>query len=375
MMDRPAILDLHAEFGWIEGQNVVLVPRYASVQKEVGHEPQDREFTRHDDPPVNIAARRRSDSMMNRRRFLTRVAPCILAAPIAARAQQRAMWRIGFLRQEAHPIDPPFWDAMRGLGWVQGTNVVVESRYASSPDELPTLAAQLVALRVDVIIAQGVAAVRAAMQATLSIPILFWTTGDPVANGLVASLARPGGNVTGFFYGKYSAKVLEVLKDALPNVSRVATPAHDASRELLNAAGQLRVTLSPLVLVGLQDLARFFSAARAARADAVLFSSDVPWVNLGSEQIAAEALRNRMPSIGESRLFVESGGLLAYGPAPAHWRTLAPLVDKIFKDAKPMDIPVQQPTLFELYINSKTADALGISIPKSVQIRAEAIIR
>jgi putative ABC transport system substrate-binding protein len=310
-----------------------------------------------------------------RRNFLGAIAGCVVGATLGGCAPGAGkVWRIGFFRERYAAIADPFWDVLRGLGWIEGHNVVVEARFAGSPDELPDLAAELVRRKVDVIITQGPAAVRAAMQATRTIPILFWMTGDPVASGLVASFARPGGNVTGFFYGKYDAKMLDILKLCMPHVARIAVPVR-ANPELLEAAQQLGVQVSPIGVDAPEHFPRFYADAHALRADAVLVNYDVQWLNLNTGPLVREALKSRMPTIGESRWFVEEGGMLSYGPAPAHWVKLAALIDKIFKGTKPADIPVELPTKFELFINLKTADAMGVDIPNDVQVRADAVLR
>jgi ABC-type uncharacterized transport system substrate-binding protein len=261
------------------------------------------------------------------------------------------------------------------LGWVEGRDFEIVLRYADRPDQLPVLAAELVRLKVDLILTFGTPATRAAKQATTIIPIVFSLGADPVGSGLVASLARPGGNITGFTTGIYDDKLLEVLKEALPNVSRVACPLSDPGPTILGAARVLGLAVERIAVSAPEDFDRFFTAARKAGAGAAVIV-DVAWFGPHFERIAVAAAKSRLPAIGVHRQFVEAGGLLYYGPTPGqNVPRLAFQADRILKGVKPADLPVEQPTKFELIINLKTAKALGITIPPSVLARADGVIQ
>jgi putative ABC transport system substrate-binding protein len=317
---------------------------------------------------------------MDRRSFIGGLACGIAAVPGLGWGQSTGkVWRIGFLRDGTHPIDPYFWVVMREYGWIEGQNVTLESRYASTPEQLPIRAGELVELKVDLIIAVGNPAAGAAKQATRSIPILFIVGSDPVERGLVASLARPGANVTGFTQGYYAPKMLEILKLTLPGITRVVLPgppARSLNPALAEAAKALGVHVSMTPIQHPDDIARFFLAARSNRFDAVLISLDLPaWAEGHYPLIVAEAAKNHLPCIAWLRYFVELGGLMSYGPSPQHFRSLVPQIDKIFKGAKPADIPVELVKKFELVINLKTAKSFGITIPQSILLRADEVIR
>jgi ABC-type uncharacterized transport system substrate-binding protein len=313
---------------------------------------------------------------MDRRTFISTFAGTLLAVPLIANAQQAIkVYRIGFLKQGTEPIQKPFWDAMREFGWVENQNVQIEARYAASEDQLPVLVAELVQLKVDLILTQGTPATRAAKQATNTIPILFAVGGDPVETGLVANLARPGGNLTGFAYGLYEEKLLETLKAALPGISRVAYPFFgEPDPAIQRAAKTLGVQVNGIAVKGPEDFGSFYAEARRTRADAVVIP-DVAWFGPHLEHIAAESVKSRLPAIGFKRIFAEAGGLLSYGPTIQAAPRLAAQVDKILKGAKPADLPVEQPTTFELVINLKTAKSLGLTIPRPVLLRASEAIQ
>ena len=304
----------------------------------------------------------------------------VILAPLAGEAQQAGkVYRIGVLREGADTWAKPFADAMREFGWVEGQNFKIERRHADGRDKLPALAAELVGLKVDVILTSGTPATRAAKGATKTIPIVFNLASDPVETGLVASFARPGGNITGFALGTYDGKLLEVLKEGVPRVSRVAYPAtppiaEAPSRASLNAAARaLGVELKGVVVKGPEDFDSFFAAAKRLGDGAVLVPN-VAWFRPHLERIGAAAAKNHLPAIGYDRQFAESGGLLSYGPTPLqNVPRLAAQLDKILKGAKPADLPVEQPTKFELVVNLKTAKALGLTIPQSVLIRADQV--
>jgi putative ABC transport system substrate-binding protein len=272
--------------------------------------------------------------------------------------------------------------ALRERGYVEGRNLVVERRYAEGQiDRLPGLARELVQLRVDVIVAVAAAAVRAAKDATTTIPVVMWGNFDPVAEGLVASLARPGGNVTGALIaaeGTLAAKRLELLKEAVPRATRIAALFHESVlqtqvQETQKAASSLGVTLVPVEVRG-SDYDRAF-AAMAAERPAALFVAGSTFFFRDRKQIIKLAAKHRLPAIYEWPEQAEEGGLMAYGSSlPEGYRRLAAYVDRVLKGAKPGDLPVEQPTKHEMVINLKTAKALGLAISKSLLQRADQVI-
>src|SRR5262245_2933225 len=316
----------------------------------------------------------------------------LLAAPLAAEAQQTGkVPRIGFLSLTSPSDRPPLLDAfrqrLRELGWVEGQSIVVDYRYAEGRvDRLPDLAAELVRLKVDLIVASaGTQAATAAKNATETIPIVMIAVRDPVGNGLIASLARPGGNVTGVSGTaglEWVAKQLELLKETVPKIRRVAilsnpTNAYHqlAIREANVAARSLGVQLQLLEARGPNEFDGAFAAMAKERVGALLVLSDA-MLNSHRTRLADLAARSRLPAaygVGES---VEAGGLMSYGPSFLDlFRRGATFVDKILKGAKPADLPVEQPTKFELVINAKTAKALGLTIPPSLLRRADEVIQ
>jgi putative tryptophan/tyrosine transport system substrate-binding protein len=322
--------------------------------------------------------------MIDRRNFIGSIAGGLLAAPFGVHAQKaEKLYRIGYLRVGAVPVPANFWDAMRRFAWIEDQNLTFEPRYAETEDQLPVLAADLAKLKVDAILTSGTPAAWAAKNATAIIPIVFIIGGDPVERGLVASLARPGGNLTGFVYGVYDEKLLETLKITLTKIARVAVPypaawqnANEPEPPIFAAARALGLQLQGFPMKGPDDLARLYTAARNARMDAVVFF-DIAWpFRPQLEQMAVESVKNRLPAIFFDRKFVEAGGLLAYGPVrDQHWPRIATQIDRILRGVKPADLPVEQPTKFELVINLKTAKALGIAIPQSALVRADEVIR
>ena len=322
--------------------------------------------------------------MIDRRNFVGGIAGGLLAAPFGVHAQKaEKLYRIGFLRVGMIPVPPLFWEAMRPLGWIEGQNLKIEPRYAEHEDQLPALAAELVRSNVDLILTIGTPATRAAKQATESIPIVFNLGSDPVDAGIVASLRRPGGNLTGFAYGIYEDKLLEALKDVFPKAVRFVSPFPALWKKydpgpppFLAAANAIGLKHQGIPIDGPSDLARIYKVARDAHADAVVFF-DIAWpFPPHLDTLAGESVKNRMPAVFTARQFVEAGGLLSYGPVMVqHWPRLADQVDRILRGAKPADLPVEQPTRFELAINLKTAKALGITIPQSALMRADEVIR
>jgi putative ABC transport system substrate-binding protein len=327
---------------------------------------------------------------MNRRAFVTGLG-VVLAAPLVAGAQQTGtIYRIGILGNVpltdsgSARLWGEFAQALRDLGYVDGRNITIE--YLSSDgryEKLPALAADLVRHKADIIVAPAVQNVFAAKQATQTIPIVMVSVGDPVGNGLVASLARPGGNVTGttFLTSAMVGKQLELLKQITPHVSRLgllvnpANPGHQLlAEEAKVAAHSLGVELQAVEVRGPADFERAFAAMTRERAGALF----VPWDGMFLVylvRITQLAAKTRLPAMSGERRYVDVGGLACYGPSALEsFRRAAAYVDKILKGAKPAGLPVEQPTKFEFVINLKTAKALGLTIPPSVLARADQVI-
>jgi putative ABC transport system substrate-binding protein len=274
--------------------------------------------------------------------------------PVAAGAQlSERVYRIGLLSEGPHPLSRPLADALRELGWVEGKNLTFEPRSADREDQLRSLAAELVRLKVDLILTNGTRAARAAKEAAKAIPVVFNLREDPVANRLVASFARPGGNLTGFATGLYDDKALGVLKEVLPGVRRVAFPEpRDTASSSSGAAGlgerfavlyaagrALGIEIQGIPVQGPSDLDGFFAAARRAGAGGVLVVN-IAWFRPYLERIGVASAKSRVPAIGYYRQFAEAGGLLSYRPAPfENVPRLAAQIDRIFKGAKPGDLP------------------------------------
>ena len=329
---------------------------------------------------------------MERRTFLGTLAGGLLAAPRASEAQQAAkVARIGYLGENlaaGHHLRGAFLKGLRDLGYLEGRNVVIEYRFTEGKlERYPALAAELVALKVDVIVAPLTPAALAAKQATKSIPLVFAAVGDPVADGLVTSLARPGGNITGLslFGPELVGKRLEQLKHAVPGVSRVAflwqpgVLGEGSEKDMLKgsevAARTLGVQLQFVEARGPADLDGAFSEMTRARAGGLTVLPSAMFFGERSHLVALAA-KNRLPAVYGSREYVDAGGLMTYGPDLADlFRRAATYVDKILKGAKPADLPVEQPTKFEFVINLKTAKALGLSIPPSLLQRADEVIQ
>ena len=314
---------------------------------------------------------------MRRRQFIAGIGAAA-AWSIVARAQQKSVLVIGFLGTAEPGVLAmvAFRQGLRELGYVEGSNVLIEYRWAAGKMErLPVLAAELVARKVDVILtAGGTVAALAAKQATTTVPIVFGVVGDPIAEGLVSSLARPGGNVTGLsnVTNDLVGKWLELLKQVTPGVSLIAVlmkpdSMPDEARKVrlkeVAVSGQaLGVQLQVVEARGPADFDKAFSEMSAKGAGALLVLT-TPVFDIERQRIVDLAAKNRLPSMYASRNYVESGGLMCYGPNFADlYRRAAGYVDKILKGAKPADLPVEQPTKFELVINRKTANALGLTV-------------
>jgi putative tryptophan/tyrosine transport system substrate-binding protein len=327
---------------------------------------------------------------MDRRTFLASTSAVLFAAPLAAEAQPAAkVYRIGVLEPTSMALNAANLDAfrqgLRELGYVEGRNMRIEYRSADGRSErFPDLAAELVRLKVDVILTRGTPAVMAAKNATGTIPVVMAASGDPVLSGIVSSLARPGGNVTGLsaVVVEVSGKRLELIREVAPGVSRVAalfnmSNPNDALqwKEIETAAPSLRVQLQLLDVRKPSDFAGAFDAAVKGRAGALVVGLDaLTWAN--HRPIVDLAAKHRLPAIYGGREFVNAGGLIAYGVSYPHlYHRAANFVDKILKGAKPADLPVEQPSKFELVINLKTAKALGLTIPPSLLQRADEVIQ
>ena len=315
----------------------------------------------------------------------------LLALSLSAQAQQPArIPRIGILipasmssysaRVEA------FRQRLREHGYVEGKNIVIEYRYAEGkPERLPDLAAELVRLKVDVIVTASGPAILAAKKASATMPIVFASAGDPVGTGLVSSLARPGGNITGLsvMAPDLDGKRLELLKEAFPKIARVAFLWEGSGGRRGNltltdmeaAAKALGVKLQSLPVRGLDDFDSAFARAKRDGAQALITTSGALF-NTQQRPVLAFAAKNRLPAMYPTSDFVEAGGLMSYGPNfTDSWRRAADFVDKILKGTKPADIPVEQPTKFEFIVNLKAAKEIGLTIPPNVLARADKVIR
>jgi len=327
--------------------------------------------------------------MISRRRIVIAIGASTLATPFGALAQQQAkVWRIGFLGSSSAVGMAGRIEALKvGLtdfGYIDGKNIKVDYRWADDKYErLAALAADLVREQVDLIVTHGTPGTQSAKQATTSIPIVMALSGDAIATGLVASLAKPGGNITGmtFFDPELSAKRIDVLKDALPNLRRLAVitnPANSSAtgpslRAIESAAASMKVNLYEYPVKGPGAFADAFASMVKNRIEAVAVLQD-PMTVSQVKALAALGNDNRLPSIGFPEL-AEAGGLLGYGvDGNALYRRAGYFVDRIIKGAKPGDLPIEQPTKFEMVINLKTAKALGIKIPQSIMVQATKVI-
>ena len=309
-------------------------------------------------------------------------------APLVSFAQpQQKVYRVGTLSTSSAASSGHLFDAfaqgLRDLGYVEGKNIVIERRFAEGNiDRLPALAAELVQLKVDVILAGNTPSVQAARQVAGTLPIVFASPADPVGSGFVATLARPGGNITGasVLSPELSAKRLEILKEAFPKISRIAVFGTDEPSvalqfpQIKRAAKVLRVEVLSVELQRREDFEQTAALLRKWRADS-MYVIETP-LNFYHRKLTAElASRLRLPAVVPGLEYVEAGGLMSYGVSyVAQNRRAATFVDKILKGAKPADLPVEQPTTFELAINMKTAKALGVKFPNSILVRATKVI-
>ena len=326
---------------------------------------------------------------IKRRKFLTLCGGAVLAWPLAVRAQPMAkVWHVGMLETTAATLNATnldaFKQALRQLGYIEGQNLIVEYRSGDGHIErFPQLAAELVRLNVDIIITRGTPAALAAKKATATIPIVMAAIGEPVETGMVASLARPGGNVTGLsaFVTELTAKRIEIMREVIPQLSRMALIDNMANRsvpaqwdETKRAAFALGIQPQLYDVRKAEDIERAFSSAIAQRVNALSVGNDSV-VIANRIQVVQLAAKHRLPAIYATRDFVDAGGLLSYAAHyPDLYRRAAAYVDKIFKGAKPADLPVEQPTKFEIVVNLKAASALGLTVPSTLLARADEVI-
>ena len=325
---------------------------------------------------------------MNRKIAVWLLATIFLTPVFRAKAQQaKKVSRIGYLTVRAGPSDreEAFQQGLRELGYVEGQNIIIEYRFANGTDRLPEMAAELVHRKLDIFVAEATPAVQAAKNATRTIPIVMAAAADPVGSGLVASLARPGGNITGLslILPELAGKRLELLREVLPRVTRVAFLAHEGNtahqlfvKEAQDAAERFGMQIQPLVIGGPEEFEGAFSAMIRERAGALVVHPFFVIVPEQRRRIADLATKNRLPTVSDFMEFADAGGLMSYGPNSLDpIRRAAVYVDKILKGAKPGDLPVEQPTKFELVINLKTAKQIGVTIPQTVLYRADKVIK
>ena len=313
---------------------------------------------------------------MHRRAFMTALATGLSGASVLALAQRpQQMKRVGAIFQGealAGPA-PKVAEELRKYGWVEGQTIEFQRRGGEGPDGLAEIARDFAAQRLDVVIAFGTPAARAMQRATRTIPILFNVGGDPVASGLVASLARPGGNLTGFCEGLYDGKMLQLIKEIQPKAALVAYPQVGVSRDVVATARALGIVVRAIAVAGPADLDHFFSELRSARADAVIIPPHA-WIRSHMwQRIANDLIALRLPAIGPDRDFVTTGGLMSFSPKPSA-RGIA-MLDRLLRGADPAEMPVELPTEFDFAINLRTAAAIGVTIPTSVELRADHVIR
>jgi putative tryptophan/tyrosine transport system substrate-binding protein len=320
-------------------------------------------------------------AVWRRREFIMLLGGAAAAWPFTARAQQPGkLPTIGFLGPNTRSAASAWIDAfvlrLRELGWVEGRTVAIEYRWVEGRTErFAEIAAEFVRLNVNVIVTSGTPAVMALQQATTVIPIVFATAGDPVSTGLVASLARPGGNTTGLatIGDELAGKRLELLREVVPGLGRLALMGNVTNSfsvlemtQLRAAASALGLEVATFEIRQARDIAKAFEGLRGS-ADALYVCTDAAVIHTNRIQINISALNERLPTMHGSRTYIEGGGLMSYGPSfPEMFRRSADFVDKILRGAKPGDIPVEQPTKFDLVINLKTAKALGLDVPPTL---------
>ena len=329
--------------------------------------------------------------MKNRRKLIVAIGATALASPLASFAQKKpskadrvAIMFLGSAAATAH-FDEAFTQALKQLGHVEGKNVIMERRYADGKlDRLPGLAAEVVRTKADVIVTSNDAAVAALLRETQTIPIVMTVSLDPVATGFVASLPRPGGNITGLSYmsSELSGKRVELLKEVVPGLARVAYLWNPEVRGAMHeyqatqaVARLLGVEFQAVEVTSIEELDRAFAAITSQRSQGLVVQVLSPLMFYNRAQVVSHANRNRLPTVYGENEFAETGGLMSYGANAAHqWRRAATFVDRILKGRKPADLPVELPVKLELVINMKTANALGITIPRWIMLQADRVI-
>jgi putative ABC transport system substrate-binding protein len=326
---------------------------------------------------------------MDKKIFCVALSALFLALSFAAEAQQRKkIPRLGYFTLSSGPSDrdETFKQGLRELGWVDGQNIMIEYRWvAGKTEQLAAVADELVRLKVDVIFATSAPVIQAAKNATNTIPIVMPAASDPVGSGFIASLARPGGNITGMsaMISELEGKRLELLREVAPRVARVAfltygtdLTAQRGIKEARDAGQKLGIRMQPLRIGDPKELEGAFSAMVKERAGAVAIQPLLITSIVQGSRIAELAARNRLPTVSDSKVFLDAGGLLSYGPDRLGlWRRAAWYVDKILKGANPAELPVEQPMKFELVINLRTAKQIGLTIPPNVLVRADKVIK
>ena len=324
---------------------------------------------------------------MRRRDFLTLLCGVLACVRVADAQQAGRTYRIGYLFLGAQPPDPQKmtpWPTLRELGYIEGTNLTVERRFAAGRREkLSAFASELIALKPDLILTQGGQSAEAVSRATHDIPVVIMGAGDPVGAGIVEGLGRPGGNVTGLteVSTELSAKRLQLLKEAVPAIARVAVLWNAADRamnlryrEIEAAAKAMQIAIRSIEVRDPEDFDAAFEVMRGEHPDAMFMVSDA-LTGLNRKRIIEFAVQTRLPAVYEYRELVDDGGLMAYGPNLRDmFARAAYYIDKILKGARPSDLPVEQPTKFELVINLKTAKALGVTVPPALLARADEVI-
>jgi putative ABC transport system substrate-binding protein len=321
---------------------------------------------------------------MKRREFITALSGGLIAWPLAARAQRTKIWRIGYIGHQHFPTVDALFESLRELGYVEGQNIIIERRYAHGKVErFQEFAAEMVRLQADVIIVVTTPAALAAKSASTTIPIVIPIATDPVGTGLITSLPRPGGNITGgaILFAELATKRLELLKEVVSGLSRTAVLWNGANpanalpwRETQDAARTLGVTRQSHEVRGPKDFEIAFAKMAEERPDALFELQDELTASYRKE-IVNFAIQNRLPNVMAGKPAVEAGGLMSYGPRfPEMMRSAAYQVDKILRGAKPADLPMELPTKFELVANLKTAKAIGLTIPPSLLARADEVI-
>lgn len=332
---------------------------------------------------------RRDEGLHTRRTLIRGVLFCsaVIVAPLRSLAQQQSrVWRVGFLASDSSStrVYAGFRQGMRELGYVDGKNFIIHWRFADAVYEnLPNLAAELVRMNVDVIVAGTTPSVQTAFRATTTIPIVMVAVSDPVGEGFARSLSRPGGNITGLsnIVTEVSIKHVELLLAATPKVRRVGVlinPLNASSSlilEQIQGAAYVRgVEVFPVEASTAIQIETGFGEMTRARTEALIVAAD-SYFDMQREQIAKLALKNHLPTISSNREITEAGGLMSYGQdLSEHYRRAATYVDRILKGAKPDDLPIEQPTILELVINQRTAEALGLTIPAELLLRADSVI-